>query len=321
MADLSKIDEYISAVTGGDFATLFKDVEIPQLSQAVACLIEEFNKQDPDIDRLTRIISSEVELSANIMRTVNSALYGVANPVKSIHNAIMLLGLKTIRTIALSYTMKTSTPKPREGLFDQEVFWTDSLLRAMLARSLASRHLPGEEDEAFTAVFLSHLALPVLLCSWENYYFPVIEQWNNLPMRLSFKERENFGWDHAQAGAWILKSWGFPEEIVSLVAAHHLSIEEIQELGAEGTMILPIATASLLPSVLRPRDADSHELIETVTQNFNLSSRDLGDLLQEIQEKFEDVRGLFGLSDRNAKGMLDGIILLCDPRIAAEPAR
>ncbi|MHC4944323.1 MAG: HDOD domain-containing protein [Planctomycetota bacterium] len=320
MADLEKIREYTTAVISGDFMTLFKDVEIPQLPQAVALLIEEFSKQDPDIERLTQIISSEVELSAKIMRTVNSALYGVANPVKSIHSAIMLLGLKSIRTMALSYTMKASMPKPRSGIFDQEAFWTDSLLQALLARALAHQYIPGEEDEAFTPIFLSHMSLPVLLCAWRNYYFPVIDQWKMTNMRLSFKEREDFGWDHAQAGAWILQSWGFPEEIVSLVGAHNLTIEEIHELGIEQTVALPIATASMLPSVLRPNDEESEELIEAVTENISMSRKEFGSLLQDVQAKFDDIRDLFGLNDQNAGSMLEGIIHLCDPKLAENSA-
>ncbi|MHC4944325.1 MAG: HDOD domain-containing protein [Planctomycetota bacterium] len=310
-----KIREF-AAMASGNFAALFKDVEIPQLPAAVTCLIEEFNKKDPDINKLTEIISSDMELSAKIMRTVNSALYGLTNPVKSVHSAIVLLGLKSIRTIALSYTMKASVPKPKGGLFDQEAFWTDSLLQALLSRSLAQKHKPGEEDEAFTASLLSHLGLPVLLCTWGEYYVPIIEQWKAGTLRLSLNERQDFGWDHAQASAWILKSWGFPDEIVGLVGAHNLTRDEIRQHGIEQTVALPIATASMLPSVLRPNMEEGRELFDTVLENFSLTPMEFGDMIQDVKAKFDDIRDLFGLTDRNADSMLESILELCGSQLA-----
>jgi HD-like signal output (HDOD) protein len=315
MGGLMKIREY-AAMASGNFVALFKKVDIPQLPAAVACLIQEFNKEDPEIERLTEIISSDVELSTKILRTVNSALYGLTNPVKSIHNGIMLLGLKSIRTIALSYTMRASIPNPKKGLFDFEAFWTDSLLQALLAQSLAARNWPKDKDEAFTASLLSHLALPVLLCSWESFYAPIIEQWKESDKRLSEIERADFGWDHAQASAWILKSWDFPAELVGLVGAHNLTIEEIQQHGLEQTVALPIATAALIPSVLRPCMTESKALIDAAIENFSMTRAEFSEMIQALQEKFEDIRELFGLNAGNTGSMLDSIQELCEPQPA-----
>ncbi|MHC4945657.1 MAG: HDOD domain-containing protein [Planctomycetota bacterium] len=318
MGALSKIREH-AAISSGNFSAMFKDAKIPQLPAAVACLIEEFNKEEPEIRRLTEIISSDLEVSTKILRTVNSALYGLPNQVKSIQNGIMLLGLRSIRTIALSYTLKASIPKPKGKLFDQEAFWTDSLLRALLARSLASHHTHVEKDETFTASLLSNLAIPVLLSTWGDYYSPVVEQWRDSNQRLSRLEREDFGWDHAQAGAWILKLWDFPDEMVGLIGAHSLSIEEIRQHGLGQTIALPVATASLLPSVLRPSLDDCKELIDRATENFSMTPIEFGYLIRDIGEKFEDIRDMFGLRDRNACNILESICEVCDPQPAENP--
>jgi HD-like signal output (HDOD) protein len=217
-----------------------------------------------------------------------------------------------MRTIALSYTMQAAVPKPKGGLFDQEAFWTDSLCRALLARSLAKRFMPGEEDKAFTAMLLSDVALPVLLCIWRDYYAPIVERWRTGAERLSRIERADFRWDHAQAGAWILNSWEFPEEIVCLAGAHNLPLSEIRELGLEKSVALVLACASLLPSVLRPDKKRARQFVKTGCKVFSLTEEAFGELIWKLQVNFHDIREQFALRSENSDIVLDELLALCD---------
>jgi HD-like signal output (HDOD) protein len=300
MGIFEKIRQH-AAVATGNFASMFKEAEIPALPAATTRLVSEFNSPEPDIRLVSRIVSSDLDLSTRVIRTVNSSLYGLPNQVKSIQHAIVLLGLRRIRSMALSYKIKTVLPKPNIDLFDQEAFWTDSLVRALFARSLTHRYMPGDEDEAFTVMLLADVALPILLCLWKDYYALVVERWKNSSERLSQIERADFGWDHAQAGAWILKSWDFPDEITFLVRLHNYSIQEIQQLGFEKSIALPVVTASMLPSILRPCEEHSRLLIHTVCEIFSLSIKEFGDLIYEIQTNFNEISEAFDLKDRNSR--------------------
>jgi len=317
METFTKIREHF-AMASGNFAKLFKGIEIPQLPEAVACLINEFNQTEPDIPRLTQVISSDVEISTKVLRTVNSAFYGLANEVASVQNAITLLGLRSIRSIALSYTMKSSVPCPEGELFDQDVFWTDSLIRALMARCLAHKDFAREEDEAFTAGLLSDVALPVLLTMWNRYYEPIVDIWTSSTQRLSQMEYDDFGWDHAQAGAWILKSWGFSDELVSLVGVHNRPLDEIREQGLAKTVAPAVATAALLPSVLRPNMEENQAFIETACTLCSLTSGQMASLIGEVQEQYNGIREQFGISGTNAREMLDSLLSLCSPQHEGE---
>lgn len=300
------------AIASGNFNVLFKNVEIPHLPEAVTCLLSEFRKESPDIHQLSQIISSDVEISTKVLRTVNSALYALPNPVKSIQNAIMLLGLKSIQSITLSYTMMAAVPKPKGRLFDQDVFWMDSLLRALLARSLARHNRSNDADEAFTASLFSNLAIPVLLSIWEKYYIPVVEKWKESDMRLSRLEQKDFGWDHAQAGAWILKSWDFPDEIVGLVGSHNYSMEKIREYNLDQTVARSVALASLLPSILRPSMEANNALMETVQNEFELTSDRFAEMIHDISTEFDDIREQFDIRDMDENPVIEGLLELCD---------
>jgi HD-like signal output (HDOD) protein len=188
MRILAKIRRH-AAVASGHFAALCKDVEIPSLPAAMALLLAEVNKPEPNIDQLAQLISSTTGLAARVIKTVNSSLFALRTPVNNIKHALTLLGLDQIRSLSLAYATMDALPGAGGKLFNDKAFWTDSLLRAMLARAFAQKNFRGQMEEAFTASLLADVALPVLLHSWREYYEPVVEEWRQKPERLSEIER------------------------------------------------------------------------------------------------------------------------------------
>jgi HD-like signal output (HDOD) protein len=219
-----------------------------------------------------------------------------------------MLGLSQVREIALAHTIKDALPKPTEGLFDHEAFWTDSLTMALLAKSFTKSFLPGQEDTSFTVALLSDMALPVLLSLWEEYYVPVLEEWKSEPGRLSAIEREHFSWDHGQAGAWIAKSWNLSEEMVSYIGAHNLTYDEIKKCELEDTAALPISLASMAASVLKPDSDRANSLVHAAVGALDMTTSDFRQTIEDVRESFHEVRTLFGLPDRDADGAFGDLI-------------
>ncbi|MBN1824941.1 MAG: HDOD domain-containing protein [Candidatus Eisenbacteria bacterium] len=297
-----------AAVATGDFGRMFRDVKIPPLPAAAVRLVGEMNKPEPDPKQLVRILSGSPELAARVLQTVNSSYFSLGHRVTTLPHAISLLGMRQIRSIALSYTMVSGVPRPKDdGLFDHEAFWIDSLIRTLIARSLARRQGLHDEEEAFTAMLLADVALPVLLVAWREYYAPIVERWAESDERLSRIERENLRWDHAQAGAWILRSWGFPEEIVCFVGAHNLSAEELAEAELENTIALPMSVASLAPSVLRRNEERVSLFAAETRRRFGIDDDGFRGLIDETRTGLDEIRSLFGLGDRGVGETLDAI--------------
>ncbi len=296
---LARIRRHAS-MASGNFAAMFEGVEIPPLPAAAARLIEEINQPDPELDRLVKVISASPETSAKVIQTINSSLFALRSPVLTVRHAVSLLGLRHIRPIALSYAMVDAIPRPKDNLFDHGLFWIDCLLRAILARSFAHRHCQGDEEEAFTAMLIADVALPVLLDAWGEYYTPVIEQWRSGTERLSAIERRIFSWDHAQAGSWILQSWNFPEELVCFVGLHNVEPEQLAELELTESIALPIVVAAQLPSGLRPDPNKTHALVHSAMEVFSMTAAEMKNLIAEVQIGFDEIRELFDLGAGNA---------------------
>jgi HD-like signal output (HDOD) protein len=307
MGFLKKIRRH-AAVASGDFAVMFKNVEIPPLPTAVTRLIAEINQPEPNIDQMVKLISSTPEIAAKIIKTVNSALFSPRIRITNVKHAVTLLGLQHIRTIALAYATMDGLPQPNGNLFEHKAFWTDSLLRAIMSRSFSKKILKSHLEEAFTASLLSDLALPVLLSVWREYYEPVIEEWKHSPRRLSEIEREHFGWDHAQAGAWIAKSWEFPEEMVCYLGAHNLSKEDINEHELEDTIVAPMAVAAISSSVLKPDPERSGLVSHAAVEWLSMTSAEFVDCVTEVKESLAEIQELFGLHDRRVDRIIDDLL-------------
>ena len=304
---LKKIRRH-AAVARGDFATLIKDVKIPPLPAAVNRLIAEINRSEPDIARLVKLISSDPEIASKVIKTVNSSLYSPRVPIADVKRAVTLMGLAQIRSFILAYATMDALPRPKGDLFNHNAFWIDSLLRAILARVLSRPLFSGQMDEVFTASLLSELAVPVLLCVWNEYYEPVVREWETSSKRLSEIERQHFGWDHAQAGAWIGQSWEFPEEMICYIGAHNLSMEKIEELDLQGTLVAPLAIAALLPSVLKPDPAPAIEIFNESVNRLEMNAHQFVAAIGEAKETLTELLALFELADQKAIKILDNLL-------------
>lgn len=296
-----------AAISTGNFETLFKEIKIATLPVAIARLLEEFNKPEPDLNNISKLIGSLPEISANVLKMVNSSLFSLRSPVLSIPHAVNLLGLDHVRSIALSFAAVKAIPRPTTALFDHQAFWTDSLIRAFMARNFARRICSEQSEDAFTAMLIADVALPVLLTSWAEYYEPMVQEWMECDDRLSNIEIKHFDWNHAQAGAWILQNWQFPEQLICFVGIHNAEFHCIDELQLEDTIAPPLMTASLLPSSLHPESNRASIFVTQALQRFSLSPADLAAIIEETEQCFLDTYELLGLCHVGEQPTLEAV--------------
>lgn len=187
--------------------------------QLVTCL------QSPDASLVDvgRIISGDVGMTASILKVVNSAYFGLGKPIKTIDNAVVFLGLSTVMALTLEH-----------GLFGggQAMpaipgFSLDDLRRHSLATAAAARVIAGEEagtenltDEAFVTGVMHDMGRLVLALSMPERYGEVAALVGSQGLAWHEAERELLQATHAEAGAYLLGLWGFPNTVVEGVLFH-----------------------------------------------------------------------------------------------------
>ncbi len=106
---------------------------LPTLPGVAIKILEAMRRETPNIAEISKVISADAPLSAKVLKIVNSPFYGLSNKITSVHQAIVYLGLNTVKNLALSFSLLSVVPRPRAEIY-QKVTWLTSGNRLRLKR-------------------------------------------------------------------------------------------------------------------------------------------------------------------------------------------
>ncbi|OGS82662.1 MAG: histidine kinase [Gallionellales bacterium GWA2_59_43] len=226
------------------------DVGIPPCPVILDRFMAEANKDEPDYPRLAGIIGSDVGLAAGLIKTANSPYFGMRQRVRSVNEALTILGLKPASRAVAGIILRNSFPH----VPNLERFWDASAriahLSGWLAQYLEIRGLRAED--AYTFGLFRDCGIPVLLGHFPNYV-AVLAEANREAVR-SFTEVEEtvLPTNHAMVGCILAQSWWLPEEICLAIRNHHdlATLESAQSVLPMLSRRL-IATAQLAEHIVQ----------------------------------------------------------------------
>jgi len=197
------------------------DFTLPSFSKADLELMRRI--RDPEISAtdIAKILELDPGLTVKLLKLANSAAYTPSHEIRSVSQAIALVGLSQLESLVMTATLRKSVPAFEHENLSAEDFWNTAALRGVLARDLAIRLCPARTNECFTAGFLQDFAIPFLASQHPVDYNPIIEAWHAGDSEIWAREREAFGFDHAQVGTWIANEWELPEILASAIGGHH----------------------------------------------------------------------------------------------------
>lgn len=243
--------------------------DLPPLPSVVLELIESLGHEELSATQYAAKISRDQALTAKLLRLANSSFYGRGRQVRSVAEAITVLGLRTVRGAVTAAGMAGSFQ--RHPGFDHDTFWRHSLGSALCAQALAIELGRDDADLAFTVGLLHDIGRLALATAFASAYAD-IEQWrHDQDCPLGDAERFVLGIDHAEVGGLIARQWNFAPAIVEAISQHHA----------------PPATAKLtLTGIAHVADAIAHAL--------GLA----GDVDESVPTLLLPVWGASGLDDR-----------------------
>lgn len=122
---------------------------LPTLPGVALRLLDAVQKDEPDIDKISDIISSDPPLSSKILRIANSPFYSVPANITSVHHAIKMLGINSVKNVALSFSLVSKFNSLMTNNFNYSQFWKDSLIGAIATKLLCKKILPSFSDDIF----------------------------------------------------------------------------------------------------------------------------------------------------------------------------
>ena len=219
--------------------------QLPALPQSAMRVLELSRDESNGPPEYAAALEGDPGLTAQVLKFVNSSYFGFAHEIKSVRQAIALVGVRTMKNFVLWNAVFSLVPNPKNGEFDVKRLWQDSLRRAVLARQVGQFLKLRESEDLFAAALLQDMALPILAKEMPSEYGELFRARTATGERLSILEFNQFGWTHATAGVMLALIWKLPRDMVELIANHVMGAERAAEASPA---VRCIVLSSLLPA-------------------------------------------------------------------------
>jgi len=194
--------------------------DLPSVPRTLTDLRSALSETEPSIDRVARIVETDVAIAAKILQLVNSAFFGVARNVSNIKTAVTYLGTDNLQYLVLSTeVVRIFSPKKPIPGFSIEKFQQHSQLTAAVAARISDA---GKLQGAIVVAGLLHDIGKLVIADRAPEHFARALAGAAREKRPVFEiEEALIGVTHAEVGAYLLSLWGLPYPIVEAVAHHH----------------------------------------------------------------------------------------------------
>jgi HD-like signal output (HDOD) protein len=195
--------------------------KLPTLPGVAIKILEAIQRETPNLREVSEVISSDVPLSARVLMVVNSPFYGLSNKITSVHQAMVYLGLNTVKNLALSFSLLRGFAPKKKGSFDYVQFSKDSLIGAVAAKLLTEKTNRQHGENAFFLGLLQNIGILIMAESMPAEYEKVICEAASSASPLHEIEDNLLGINHMQVGAFVTDSWRMPASFGVPISFHH----------------------------------------------------------------------------------------------------
>lgn len=211
---------------------------MPTLPAHYHQLLQELEKPDPSIARVSDIIEQDIGMTAKVLQMVNSAFFGAPRTVTSPRDAAALLGLDTVRALVTAVHVFRQFPQESVKHLNVDSLHQDGLLTGSIARKIAQAEglSPALASQALLAGMLHDIGRVLMACVVPDRYRQCVEAARSGGAFPWDAEYRVLGVSHAELGAYLLGLWAFPQDIVEAVAFHHRP----QSRGRDASPLVPI---------------------------------------------------------------------------------
>lgn len=261
---------------------------------AIAMQIIEMTS-DPNVTpaQLTDLVQADGALSSKILKTVNSAFYGLATPVGSIKRAQIMLGLNAIKSLTLGFSLVESLGDDHPGEFDYPAFWSRSLHAATCAKAIAAHSGCMEPEEALLGGLLQDVGMVILHRTLGVEYDRAVAEVEGGHRKITSLELAKFDITHPSVAATLAERWRFPASLVTTIRYHeqvpaapkaHLEAVRCVGLAGLGASVLTEEnTATALRTYLAKAEAwlkISNSDAESILEEASTGARQFAKLLE-----------------------------------------
>ncbi|HEY8666401.1 MAG TPA: HDOD domain-containing protein [Tepidisphaeraceae bacterium] len=272
---------------------------LPSLPAVAIQVLELAQREEVDIAEIARIISKDPALSSKILRTVNSSFYGRSQSISTITHALVILGLQSVKTLVLGFSLVTNLAKNKSKGFKHLNYWRRSIYAATAARTLAAKTNVVQQEECFLVALLMDIGMLVLDQVVADQYGEL-----NEPLQshndLAAAELNALGLTHADAAQVLATQWKLPPLLSTPMAMHHRP-KDVQDPALKKITDVVWLAGRCADVFVDEVAADAiAEVRRFCFEEFQMPPADCDTMMDEICKRTKEVAPLFEISIASA---------------------
>ena len=242
--------------------------ELPQFPDSIMRINRLLSDPDSKMSEIAMQISSDVSLTTDLLKLVNSASFALASPCRSIADAVKIVGLRGIKNMLLSVGSINSLKTIGN---DQKALWDHAYKVAFYSYNLARNLCASDRDvveDSYVCGLLHDMGKLIFETAHPTYIEHVKEVSKEKGIDIDIFEKLLAGVNHGEVGSLIAEKWNFPDLIVSVIRHHHepdLAPQETRKLTSL------IYLADLLDHY-ESHEVDFYQIDEDVLKLFHISN-------------------------------------------------
>jgi putative nucleotidyltransferase with HDIG domain len=255
---------------------------LPTLPGIISKLNALSENDKTSVQEMARLVSSDQVLSARILKLANSPSYGFYK-VSTISNAMILLGVNVVKSLALSSSIFEIMEKNSLGL------WEHSLGAGVAANIIARRLKLPECEEISTAALLHDIGKVIIRLNFGDDYQQLLALIEKKEITILEAERDLLGMDHTEVGAWLVKSWFLPDKLIEPISCHHnVAAASSHQIKAS---VVHLADILIKASGFGFSGDDFVPIIQPVAwETLGMTEPILAEIVEEMEDKLVDTK-------------------------------
>lgn len=239
------------------------------------------------VNNVADIVIQDPNISARILRMVNSSFFGFATEIESISRAINIMGMAQLHDLVLTVSATKAFKGINSELISMKSFWLHSIYTAAIAKVLARKCNVVDSERLFVTGILHDIGHLVIYTKLPTQSIKLLELAKNKQIPLTQLEKSTFGFDYAEVGGELLKLWKLPL-CLSQAVSHHTDVSKEEQFMLD-TAIIHIANIMVLQEESEKTGIRAPGFDPTSFQLTLLTEEDLPSLKMEAKKNMADI--------------------------------
>lgn len=277
--------------------------QVLSLPQVLSEILEEVGKENYSADSLSKIILKDAAMTGKILKLANSSFYARFSKINTVHQAVGVLGVTTVKCMALSSSIFHTDKIARESGIAPKEFFGYVLAIATASEKIARAIEFKAPEEALIAGLLNDLGTMFFIHHHPAEYKKVLNS-SNKYASLSDAEEDIFGIDHCEVGYHLAEVWRLPDYIVQSIKGHHKEAENKPQYVLQNVVRLAALLAQDSFSGYRLNMQERMDSIVLVSEMLGLSKENVDEISFSLLAGSIEMAEYLGLDIGNYEEML-----------------